>query len=415
MYLKWIKNDLLFVIVLWLVSRLVLVIGMQLIAPALPFSPISFDEPGLDTLQIKNFIPQAGWELFTHWDGEHYRNIVTQGYQYAVGNKQNNIVFFPIYPLIVGLFVSMGIPFNITGTVLSNTIFLADLLIFYQWIRQLYDRSVARWTTAVIAWLPMSLFCSLTYTESFFLLFTIVALYTFENQQYVWASLFGMFATATRPPGLVLIPTLLIVAWLERRPLVAYVSALAMSVGLIAFSLFCWLRFHEPFAFVRAQSGWPQPSWLELIRDIWMSLFNPDVPINIYITCIIWIAVVSLLLFHYPRWGYLTFGASVVPLLAYFTALLQIFIPVIGTWLMWHFRRQLNRVFLIYGWCSLCFLFLSGTKVSIHRYIYAIFPISLALGILLSRHPAVGHITIRVLGLLLFFHSIHFAWWQWIG
>ncbi len=414
MYLKWKRTDFLFVIFLWLASRLVLIIGMQLIAPLLPFSPISFDESGLDTLQIKNFVPQPGWELFTHWDGEHYRNIVHKGYQYLLSHKQNNIVFFPIYPLIVGLFVSLGISFDIAGTVLSNITFLAVLLIFYQWINQLYDPLVARWATAVMAWFPMSLFCSLTYTESFFLLFTIAALYNFNKQQYFWSALFGMLATATRPPGLVLVPTLLIIAWLERRPVIAYLSALATSGGLLVFSLFCWIRFREPFAFMRAQSGWPQPSWLELSRDIIMSIFN-NVPIDIYVAVIIVVIIVGTLILYEPLWGYIATGVLIAPFLAYFTALLQILTPAIGTWLMWHSRHQLTRILRLYGWCSLCFLFLSGTKMSIHRYVYAIFPISLALGILLSRHPDVGYITIGVFGFLLFFYSIHFAWWQWIG
>jgi Gpi18-like mannosyltransferase len=232
--LKWRSDEILFVVFMWFLSRLVLTIGMQLIAPLHHFNPVSFNEPGLDTLQIKNFTPHLSWELFTHWDGEHYRNIVNKGYTYIINHKQNNIAFFPIYPAVVKLFVSAGIPFDIAGTILSNGTFLAALLVFYQWIDQLYNQSVARWSTAVMAWFPLSLFCSLTYTESFFLFFTISALYTFENRQYGWATLWGILATATRPPGLALIPALLLVAWLEHRHLRAYLEAswhLAYSAG----------------------------------------------------------------------------------------------------------------------------------------------------------------------------------------
>ncbi len=413
--LKLRQHEFLFVTLMWLFSRLVLIIGMQFIAPSLHLNPIGFDEPGLDTLQVKNFTPHAGWELFTHWDGEHYRNIVTKGYTYITSNEQNNIAFFPIYPLIVRLFVSMGIHFDIAGTILSNVAFLGTLLIFYRWTNQLYNQSVARWTTAVMAWFPLSLFCSLAYTESFFLLFTITTLYTFQNQRYLWAALFGMFATASRPPGLVLIPSLLIVAWIERRPLSAYLSALAMSGGLMAFGLFCWLRFHEPLAFFRAQSGWPQPSWFELSRDIIMPVFNSNVPVYVYMAAIALITVIGLLIFYDPGWGYLAVGVLVVPLLAYFPALLQIMMPIIAIWLMWHFRRELHRILFVYGSCALGFLFLSGTKMSIHRHIYAIAPLSLLLGLLLSRHPRSGYIVMGSFGLILLFYSIRFAWWDWIG
>jgi Mannosyltransferase (PIG-V) len=413
--LKWKENDLLFVIFIWLSSRLLVLIGMQLIAPSLHFSPISFDEPDLDTLQIKNFLPQSGWELFTHWDGEHYRNIVTKGYTYITSNKQSNIAFFPMYPLIVWLFVYIGVPFDIAGTILSNAAFLVALLIFYKWISEQYSQSIARWATAVMTWFPLSLFCSLTYTESFFLLFTIVALSTFEKRQYAWATVFGILATATRSPGMVLIPTFLLVAWSERRPLIAYLSALATGGGIIIFSLFCWIKFDDPFAFVRAQAGWPQPNWFELLRDIVMPLFTGNFPIYLQIIIISLIIAMGVIAFYNPRWKHLGIGILGVPLVASFTSLMQISLPPISIWLMWNSRNQLNRILLLYGWCSLGFLFLSGTKMSIHRHIYVIIPMSLILGIVFSRYPRSGYTAIGSFGLILLVYSIRFAWWDWIG
>jgi Gpi18-like mannosyltransferase len=413
--LKWRSDEILFVVFMWFLSRLVLTIGMQLIAPLHHFNPVSFNEPGLDTLQIKNFTPHLSWELFTHWDGEHYRNIVNKGYTYIINHKQNNIAFFPIYPAVVKLFVSAGIPFDIAGTILSNGTFLAALLVFYQWIDQLYNQSVARWSTAVMAWFPLSLFCSLTYTESFFLFFTISALYTFENRQYGWATLWGILATATRPPGLALIPALLLVAWLEHRHLRAYLSALMMAGGIMAFSLFCWIRFDEPMAFLLAQSDWHQPSWIDLCRDIIMPIFTINLPIYLYAMAIALITSIGILIRYYPGWGYAAMGLVGLPVVAYFTALLQILMPLTATWLMWHCRRQLNQVFLLYGWSALGFLLLSGTKMSIHRHIYAIAPLSLALGLLLSRYPRSGYATIGAFGLLLLSYSVRIAWWDWIG
>ncbi len=410
--LGWNQNRFLFVTLMWLLSRLVLVIGMQLIAPLFHFSPVSFNEQGIDTLQIKEFTPQPSWELFTHWDGEHYRNVVMKGYTYITSNKQNNIAFFPMYPLVIWLFVSIGIPFDIVGTILSNIAFLVALLIFHKWISDQYHQSIARWAIAVMTWFPLSLFCSLTYTESFFLLFTIVALRTFENKQYAWATVFGVLATATRSPGLVLIPTFLIISWLERRPLIAYLSALAMSGGIIAFSLFCWIRFDQPLAFVLAQSGWPQPSWFEFCRDIITPLFRNDISFYFYGAVITLLVITSTLIFRYSHQVYL---ALCVPVLTGIPSLLPIFIPFTSVWLIWHSRRQLKCIPLVYGYCSLAFLFLSGTKMSIHRYIYAIAPMSLALGILLNHHPRSGYVVMGSFGCLLLYYSVRFAWWDWVG
>jgi hypothetical protein len=127
------------------------------------------------------------------------------------------------------------------------------------------------------------------------------------------------------------------------------------------------------------------------------------------------ITSIGILIRYYPGWGYAAMGLVGLPVVAYFTALLQILMPLTATWLMWHCRRQLNQVFLLYGWSALGFLLLSGTKMSIHRHIYAIAPLSLALGLLLSRYPRSGYATIGAFGLLLLSYSVRIAWWDWIG
>jgi hypothetical protein len=417
-------DEFLFVFFMWFLSRLIITIGMQLIAPAIHLNPVSFSAIGQDTLQIKNFIPHPSWELFTHWDGEHYRNIVTKGYTYStdlvykdhiyISSQQYNTAFFPMYPLAVKIVMLMGIPFDIAGTLISNIVFLVTLLIFYPWINRMHGKSIARWTIAVMAWFPMSLFCSVTYTESSFLLLTISTLIYFESHQYIKASFFGILATATRPPGIVLIPALILFAWVERRPLVAYLSTIIMAGGLIAFSLFCWGRFNEPFAFLLAQSGWPQPSWAGLLKDIFGPVLEVELQTYIYGIAIA-LLIINGLLYRFSTWGYMLSVIIVFPFVAYYTALLQIVMPAIAIWLLWNFRKKISPVLLIYGCCFLIFLVLTGTKASLHRHIYTIAPMSLALGILFSTHPRAGYISIGSFGCLLLFYSVRFAWWDWIA
>jgi Mannosyltransferase (PIG-V) len=422
---EWKTDDLMFVFWIWLLSRLVIAIGLQFIAPALHYSPISIDSSNPDTLQIKNFTPHLSWELFTHWDGEHYRNIATKGYTYHadlfhdgykyVSSQQYNIAFFPVYPLAVKILMLIGIPFDIAGTVISNLSFLLALMIFYFWTSRVHGYSIAKWSTAVMAWFPMSLFCTLTYTESFFLLFTIAALHYFETRQYVGATLWGMLATATRPTGLVLIPTLLIFSWYEHRQWRAYLSAMLMTGGLIAFSLFCWQQFNEPLAFVLAQAGWPQPSWLYLLKDIGRSILAIGLPDYAYVITAFLLLTIIGLLFYRPAWASLMIGIIILPLSIFYVFLLQVIIPVFAVWLTWFSRKKINPILLIYGCCFLVFLLLTGTKASIHRHLYTMAPLSLGLGILLSQHPRAGYITIGAFGLVLLIYSIKFAWWDWIA
>jgi Gpi18-like mannosyltransferase len=417
---KEIKNhwlsSFLFVFFLWFTSRLLIVISMQLIAPLMVFNPVSFETPSLDTLQVKNFVPYPGWELFTHWDGEHYRNIVTKGYTYGIlASKQYNVVFFPLYPLLVKILVSIGIPFDIAGTVLSNIVFLFALWILYRWLETTHSQSIARWTTAVMAWLPMSLFCSLTYTESFFLLFTTLALSSFENHRYYRAALWGMLATATRPPGFVLIPALLLFSWLERRSLAAYLSTVTMSGGILAHSIFCWIQFNQPFAFILAQSGWQQPSWIKIFKDTMIPLIKAQPSLHYSISIAIIAGIIGILMVYFPRWRYSLTGVSIVPFLLHSVSWLQMLTPILSVSLLWSFRHKINRMLLIYGWMLLAFLLWSGARSSTHRYIYTIIPISLALGMLFSKYPESGYVALLSFAALLYWYTIKFAWWEWVG
>jgi Mannosyltransferase (PIG-V) len=422
---EWKTDGFLFVFMMWLLSRFVIILGLQLLAPTLHFPPVSFDSVGKDTLQIKNFTPHMSWDLFTHWDGEHYRNIATKGYAYNadliydgykyISSQQYNIAFSPLYPLVVKILMLLGIPFEVAGTVINNISFLFALLIFHFWNNRSHGHAIAKWTTAVMAWFPMSLFCTLTYTESFFLLFTIVALNRFESSQYVGATLFGILATATRPTGVVLIPTLLIFSWYECRHRRAYLSALLMTGGLIAFAVFCWQKFNEPMAFVLAQAGWPQPSWPELLKDIGNSISAMDLPGYVYVTISALLTIIIGLSFYRLAWASLLLGIIITPLLIFYVFLLQIIMPIFAMWLTWFSRKKTSPILLIYGCCFLVFLLITGTKASIHRHLYTMPSMSLSLGILFSQYPRAGYISIGIFGLVLLIYSIKFAWWDWIA
>ena len=44
--------------------------------------------------------PRGFLDIFFHWDSGWYHSIVQQGYSYVAG-KQSNVVFYPLYPLLV--------------------------------------------------------------------------------------------------------------------------------------------------------------------------------------------------------------------------------------------------------------------------------------------------------------------------
>lgn len=365
---KW-QEELIFVIAMWLLSRSVIVVAIQIIAPLSHISPIVHS----DVLPLDfhpNFIPKSGWELFSHWDGAWYRQIATEGYDYAKDGKYHSVAFFPLFPLISRGVMTFGFSFEVAATLVNNLAFFGALFVLYRWAVERYDVNTARWATAVLAWFPLSLYGTVIYTEGLFLLLTTAALRAFDNYQYGRAALWGAMATATRSTGLMLVPAFLIVAAKERRPIIAYVAGIAATVGLLLFSLYCAIRFADPLAFVHVQQAWQHPTWWMVFKKALK--FDQE---NL-------MRVVTF-------WG--------------------------GGYLLWYFRAKLPAIAVAYGFCSMAMPLVAGSLSSISRYAYGIVSLSLALGFVLANRPRWGYAAMGLFSVLLMSYAVHFAWWYWVA
>lgn len=366
-------NSTIFVCLMWLLSRIIIVVIAQIIAPLIVPDVVQND-PTIKSL--------TGWERFANWDGGWYEKIATIGYDYAEDNKQHSIAFFPLFPLLTRAVMSLGIPFAVAGTLVNNLSFLGALLILYRWVEQHHGRVVARWVTAIMTWCPLSIFTFITYTEGLFLLLSTASLQAFDNRQYGKAALFGALTTATRITGAPLMPAFLLVAWRERRGAIAYVTAFATLGGLLLFSAYCAIRFGNPIAYVTAQKGWQAHTGFNLTS--WWNLFTLDLSL---------------------RKGISTAVIALGKVVAFFG----------GTYLLWHMRKELNRVAVIYGFCSIAMLIASGAVLSIERFVYGIVPIAIAFGLLLYRHPRGGYAILGFFSLMLVYYSLRSSWGLWVG
>lgn len=356
-----------FVLAMWLLSRLVIIVAMQLIAPLIQAPPTDYDYTPLGFTH--NFVPKAGWELFTHWDGAWYRQIATTGYDYANDGQKYPVAFFPLFPLITRGVMSLGLPFDVAGPLVNNFALLGALFFLYRWAEERFGVKEAKWSTAVLAWCPFSVFGTVAYTEGLFLLVTTAALRAFDNQQHGRAAFWGALATATRATGTALVPAFLFVAWREKRSKIAYAAGLASVGGLLLFSAYCGLRFGNPIAFIHVQEAWGDQ----------------------------------------PTWGYIASHA----LSGNKDSLIKLIMFLGGGYLLWHLRNKLPLVALAYGVFSLAIIGYSGVLQSVSRYVYAIASLSLALGLVLANHPRWGYAIIGFFALLLGRYAIRFAWWDW--
>jgi hypothetical protein len=113
-----------------------------------------------------------------------------------------------------------------------------------------------------LALFPPTLFMRMAYSESTFLLLTVLAMFGMERNWRVWhiAAIVGL-ATATRLTGIALLPPLALYAWNRSGSARRTAAALAVAVplalsGLAAFVLYQQWAFGEPWAFVKTQDFW---------------------------------------------------------------------------------------------------------------------------------------------------------------
>ena len=180
--------------------------------------------------------PNEFLNLQARWDAGWYFGIATEGYYFSYGMKergeQQNIVFFPAYPLLMRVAGRLlgGTPpsiFFIGGTIASWLAFALALMYLFRFARDLLgDEERAAGTLWLVATYPFAVWFGATYTESLFLLGAVASLYNFQKGHVVAGGLWGLLVGFTRPNGCFLsIPLALLAlrpylpAWLNGGPL----------------------------------------------------------------------------------------------------------------------------------------------------------------------------------------------------
>ena len=209
------------------------------------------------------------------WDSLWYLSIVEEGYIYdqAVTDGQN-VVFFPVYPLLIKAVTCLGISSPVAALLVSNAAFLATAFLLFYLVQRLYGRPAARWT--LIFWFvyPYSLYGNLAYTESVAALLVVFWLGQLLKGRYTIAGALAGIASGVRPQGILLGTGLLKGVWSEKRNR-ALVGMMFAGVGLGAYAFYLYWNWNNPLLFIEAQDAW-RPSenstwnplkWLLLILE----------------------------------------------------------------------------------------------------------------------------------------------------
>ena len=211
--------------------------------------------------------PSPFWDAFIRHDSGWYFDIARNGYDVtgAVAGGRSNIAFAPVYPLLmryVGrMFGRAPGDLYLGGILVSWLAFVAAMVILYRLAALDLPRRRAERAVLLTAIFPFSFFFGAVYTESTFLLFTLLAFYGFRTRRWALGGIAGAIATGTRVTGIMMWPALAWIAWRSAAPtkpdrLAASTALVVATLGFAGYCAYIYSLTGQPLLWATALTRW---------------------------------------------------------------------------------------------------------------------------------------------------------------
>lgn len=242
-------------------------------------------------------------DVWVRWDAPHYLDIARYGYQNTLeGELWLFIVFFPLYPWVVGAVYRLGVPLQAASYLVSWLALAGACAVLYLWAREDADARESRRAVKYLLIFPATVFLGAPYTESLFLLLSIGCLYALRRRRWAVAGLLGMLAALTRNLGVLLaLPFALEFLYAHRligpgwregwreaggRRLVPALWGLLIPLGTLIYLYINHRVYGDPFMFMKIQDQhWHQRFGLltRTLKNSLSTLLNkPDMGYSYY-------------------------------------------------------------------------------------------------------------------------------------
>jgi len=333
------------------------------------------------TLSIGTLFDQSEtWHtLWNRWDATHYLKLAENGYT-ATGDGRFSIVFYPLYPWLVRAFAFVCQSYFGAALLVSGAASICAAVLLRRLVELDEPAKVARLTVWFLLIFPTAYFLHIGYTESLFLALVLGSLMAARTQWWALAGVLAAFASLTRVNGLLLVPTLLVEAWLQyrqtRRIDWRWLWIAATGLGFATYLFLNYRVTGDPFAF----SPIMQEHWYKKLTVPWVGIRD------------VWLRI--------PSFN-LTEG------LHEFIFIVFSFLCTVWCWIK---LRPSYAVWMTFNW-----LLINSTTyvVSVPRYCLTLFPIFIIFARFAAARPLAGRIMTAVSLLLLALFATKFAHGTW--
>lgn len=335
----------------------------------------------LAALSVQTLFDQdESWHtLWNRWDASHYLSLAENGYD-ATGEGRFSIVFYPLYPWLVRAVAFVCQSYFGAALLVSGAASICAGLLLRRLVELDHPAKVARLAVWFFFIFPTAYFLHIGYTESLFLALVLGCVLAARMQFWAVAGALGALACLTRVNGLLLVPTLLVEAWLQyrltRRINWRWLWIAACGLGFAAYLFLNYRVTGDPLAFSK------------LMEDHWYKKITPP-----------WVGILDV-------WGRLPYY-NLTEGLHEFIFIVLSFLCTVWCWI------KLRPTYAV--WMTLNWLLITSTTfvVSVPRYCLTLFPIFIILARLAAGRPLTGRIMTAASLLLLALFAMKFAHGTW--
>lgn len=341
---------------------------------------------GYEYTNLSNFLGGSNQLLsnfllypYGNFDGIHYLLIAANGYT-------NNAGFFPLFPLSINvstLFFGLNIAsFDprqyFTAIILTSFYFLFSLLVLRKLIKLDYAENIAIWSIVFLLIFPTSFFFASIYSESLFLLLSLLSFYFARKRRWFLTGILGALLSATRLVGIAIWPALLYEYFKENKNKISIkiLPLLFVPLGLISYIIYNFYKWGNPFYFIAAQGN-----------------FQNNRSVN------------AIVLFPQTVFRYMKILLTVSPKLYEWKVALSelsfFLFASIMIYVAW--KKKVRISYLIFGILCLLIPASSGTFSGLPRYVLIIFPIFITLALIKSKLLKIVYSIISIILLFIFF------------
>ena len=310
-----------------------------------------FNEVG--SISLAETILLKPWANF---DGVHYLTIAGNGYT-------NQARFFPLFPILIngttnifGVVATFSSAQVFISVILASFIFFLSLLFFKKIIELDFPKDISKKSIIYLLLFPTSFFFVCVYSESLFLLLTLLSFYLARKGNWWLVCFCAMLLTTTRFVGIAILPALVYEMSLSTQ-LSRYrkeLLILIIPLGLILYSAFNYYQWNDPLYFIKAQGELGNSRSVDSIVLFPQTIFRYikillALPINSYD----WrIAVMEL------------------------TSFISISLLLYLTW-----KKKIRRSYFIFALTTFAIATSTGTFSGLPRYVIVLFPIFITLAL----------------------------------